>query len=105
MTAERDRLLEEALARIQRERQEKIDRENARAVFMKAFVKVNAPKKNPALERWLKQYDLTIWDVKRSAVTDFLYVEIYEDVENREPSYKIIRLPDKFQKIKYGKKV
>lgn len=96
--------VEEALARLRRQRQEAIDREVAREIFMKAFVKAHAPKRNPALERWLKQYDLTIWDVMESPVTRLRYIQVWEDVEYRELSYKIIHLPDKFQN-KNGKKI
>lgn len=97
MTAETEKLLEEALARMRRERQKKIDREIARDIFMKAFVKAHAPKVSPELARWLKQYDMTIWDVRKSPVTGLKYIQIWDDLEYRDASYTIIHLPDKFQ--------
>lgn len=97
MTAEKEKLLEDALARLRRERQESIDRRIASQVFMKAFVKAHAPKRNPELERWLAAYELTIWDVRRSPVTGLRYIEVFDDVEYQTISNTIIHLPDRFQ--------
>lgn len=89
--------IEEALARLRKQREQRIDHEVARTMFMKAFVKAHAPKRNPALERWLKDYDMTIWDVRKSPVTGLLYIQVWDDIEHRDASYTIIHLPDRFQ--------